>query len=220
MPRLALSLARAGAASAFVLTIGSAHAATIDHTWVSSTGSGTACTRAAPCGDLNSAYNATNAGGVISVLDPGDYLGALIFKSITIRAEGVDGGATVTASPLGYWIPNLCRRRRRGHAGRAAPQRHRRHPVQFWRSSLHVVGCVITNSNISGYAGISFRPNSASKLSVTDTVISNMGAGTGGGIVINPQAGGSAQVAFKRVTVNGNAFGIARTGPPSPGAPI
>ena len=77
---------------------------------------------------------------------------------------------------------------------------------------LHVVRCVITNGNVSGNAGIRFRPNSASKLSVTDTVISNMGSGTGGGIVVNPQSGGTAQVNLERVTVNGNAFGIAADG--------
>jgi hypothetical protein len=47
---------------------------------------------------------------------------------------------------------------------------------------------------------------------VTDTVISNNGSGTGGGIVINPQSGGSAEVNLERVTVNGNAFGIAADG--------
>ena len=47
---------------------------------------------------------------------------------------------------------------------------------------------------------------------MTDTVISNEGSGTGGGIVINPQSGGSAQVNLERVTVNGNAFGIAADG--------
>jgi len=98
MPRLALSLARAGAAVTFVLTIGSAHAATIDHTWVSSTGSGTACTRAAPCSNFTAAQTATNAGGVISVLDSGDYGNLTITKSLTIRAEGVDGGALLTGS--------------------------------------------------------------------------------------------------------------------------
>ena len=77
---------------------------------------------------------------------------------------------------------------------------------------LHVVRCVITNSSVSGHAGIRFQPNSASKLSVTDTVISNKGSGTGGGIVINPTAGGTAQVALERVTVNGNVFGIAADG--------
>ena len=52
---------------------------------------------------------------------------------------------------------------------------------------------------------------------MTDTVISNMGSGTGGGIVINPASGGSAQVQLERVTVNGNAFGIAADGTGSTG---
>jgi hypothetical protein len=84
---------------------------------------------------------------------------------------------------------------------------------------LHVVRCVINNGNFSGSngVGIKFGPNSASKLSVTDTVISNMGSGTGGGIVINPQSGGTAQVNLERVTVNGNAFGIAADGTGSTG---
>ena len=54
------------------LTASSAYALN-DHSWVSSTGSGTACTRAAPCANFFVAQAATNAGGVISVLDPGDY---------------------------------------------------------------------------------------------------------------------------------------------------
>ena len=106
MPRLALSLARAGAAVAFVLTAGSAYAVTpINHTWVSSTGSGTACTRIAPCADIGTAQAATNAGGVISVLDSGDFGGGgvLISKSLTIRAEGVDGGATTLPS-FANWV--------------------------------------------------------------------------------------------------------------------
>jgi len=78
---------------------------------------------------------------------------------------------------------------------------------------LHIVRCVITNNHLGGNVGINFAPNSgATKLSVTDTVITNFGSGTGGGIVINPQGGGSAQVALERVTVNGNAFGIAADG--------
>jgi hypothetical protein len=77
---------------------------------------------------------------------------------------------------------------------------------------LHVVRCTITNQSGAGTTGVKFQPNGASRLSVTDTVISNYGTGTGGGIVIKPQAGGSAQVNLERVTVNGNAFGIAADG--------
>src|SRR5260370_41073804 len=73
------------------------------HSWVSSTGSGTACTRAAPCSSFFTAQAATFAGGVISVLDPGDYASSTITKSLTIRAEAVDGGGTFTP-PFGFWI--------------------------------------------------------------------------------------------------------------------
>jgi hypothetical protein len=43
------------------------------HSWVSqTTGTGTACTRTAPCATFFDAQSATAAGGVISVPDPGD----------------------------------------------------------------------------------------------------------------------------------------------------
>jgi len=216
MPKLAFSLVRAGAVLAFVLTIGSARAATIYHTWVSSTGGGTACTRTAPCALLSAAQTATLPGGVISVLDPfDDSIGITITKSLTIRAEGVDGGATSTPAVGGAWIvvsagPSDVVTLEGLHFNGAG--------IQFNSGAyLHVVGCVITNDSDSGQAGIGFAPNGASKLSVTDTAISNMGAGTGGGIVINPASGGSARVALKRVTVNGNAFGIAADGTGSTG---
>jgi hypothetical protein len=48
---------------------------------------------------------------------------------------------------------------------------------------------------------------------VSDSIFYNSGgSGTGGGIVIRPQSGGSAEVALERVTVNGSVFGIAADG--------
>jgi len=193
------------------LTANSAYALN-DHSWVSSTGSGAACTRAAPCADFGTAQNLTNAGGVISVLDPGDYTnGIYVQKSLTIRAEGVDGGATLIAQGAGFLIivqagvSDVVTLEGLHFNGAGS--------IVFTSGGhLHVVGCVITNASVSGSTGIRFAPNSPSKLSVTDTVISNMGSGTGGGIVINPQSGGSARVDLERVTVNGNAFGIAADG--------
>jgi hypothetical protein len=190
------------------LTAGSAYALN-QHSWVSaSTGSGSACTRTAPCFDFSTALVATAAGGVISVLDPGDYFMITITKSLTIRAEGVDGGAASSLAQV--WIAvqagatDVVTLEGLHLSGGGIVLNSGGH--------LHVVRCVITNDNASANAGIKFAPNSASKLSVTDTVIINNGSGTGGGIVINPQSGGSAQVALERVTVNGNAFGIAADG--------
>jgi hypothetical protein len=195
------------------LTAGSAFALN-DHSWVSHAGSGTACTRTSPCASFDIAQNATNPGGVISVLDPfDDCCGLFITKSLTIRAEGVDGGATVPGNSNFITV----------QAGASdvitleGLQLSGAGIIFNSGGHLHVVRCVITNNNVSGSAGILFRPNSASKLSVTDTVITNLGSGTGGGIVINPQSGGTAQVALERVTVNGNAFGVAVDGTGSTG---
>jgi hypothetical protein len=184
------------------------------HSWVSSTGTGTACTRAAPCGAFSTAQTVTDAGGVISVLDPGDYIGFTITKTLTIRAAGVDGGATTINAP-GFSAIIIAGASDvvtlEGLHFNGAGLRF------ITGGQLNVVKCVITNDTVAGTAGIRFTPNSPSKLSVTDTVISNFGLGTGGGIVINPQSGGSARVAFERVTVNGNAFGIAVDGTGSTG---
>jgi hypothetical protein len=203
-------LAGLAVALASWFTAGSADAR-VPHSWVSSTGNGTACTRTAPYADFFTAQNATNAGEVISVLDPGDYGGLTLTKSLTIRAEGVDGGATSEITG-GFWVAvnagasdvvTLEGLHFSGAGGSI---------LFVGRAHLQVVRCVFTNQNFSGCAGIRFAPNSATKLSVTDTVINNFGSGTGGGIVINPQSGGGAQVNLERVTVNGNALGIAADG--------
>jgi hypothetical protein len=182
-----------------------------NHSWVSHKGTGSACTRDVPCGSFIDAHAATAAKGVISVLDAGDYGQLVITKAITIRAESVDAGSTITDA-VSAWITiaagpadvvTLEGLHLTGAGG-----------IDFNSGGhLHVVRCVITSGNASGNdVGIRFQPNGAGKLSVTDTVISDEGSGIGGGIVIKPKSGGSAKVNLERVTVNGNAFGIAVDG--------
>jgi hypothetical protein len=95
MTRIKTLFAGVSLALALLLASGSAYALD-DHTWVSSTGGGAACTRTAPCRYFTDAVAATAAGGVISVVDSGDFGSVTITKSLTIRAEGADGGATLT----------------------------------------------------------------------------------------------------------------------------
>jgi hypothetical protein len=53
---------------------------------------------------------------------------------------------------------------------------------------------------------------------VTDTLVRNNGSGsTGGGIVVKPQSGGSAQIVLNRVIVDKNIFGIVADGTGSTG---
>jgi hypothetical protein len=155
-------------------------------------------------------------GGIVSVLDQGgnegpNALGGFsISKSITIRAEGVDAGYPGFVGGTGSWI-----------SIEAGPSDvivveglhfNGGGILYLTGAQVHVVNCVFSTNTVAGATGIKFQPSGVSKLSVTDTVITNIGNGTGGGIVIQPSQGGSAQVALERVTVNGNAFGIAADG--------
>jgi hypothetical protein len=213
MQKFSLPLAIASAVLAFVLTAGPAYAL-IDHTWVSGTGTGGTCTRAAPCGDFQTAYAATTAGGVISVLDSGDFGALGIAKSLTIRAEGPDGGA-VGVGGGGAWIivsaaaSDVVSLEGLHFAGGGIQMNS--------AGSLYIRNCVIRNSigpNASnpGY-GIRIQPSGAAKVVISDTVVVNNGSSFGGaGIWIVPQAGGSAQVTLNRVLAEGNQFGIAVDG--------
>jgi len=79
------------AALAAVLLGAPAHA--IPSSFVSETGSGTACTRTAPCATFQAAHNAADAGGEISCIDDGNFAsggadGLTITKSVTIDCVG------------------------------------------------------------------------------------------------------------------------------------
>lgn len=181
--------------------------------YVSSNGttSGSSCPRTAPCRFISQAVASVNPGGVVVILDStAGGSQAFIDKSITIRAEGVDGGSSTETPSINPWIaffggPNdtmtLIGLQFNGGG------------VSFESGGhLHVINSRFTNNGVAGASGISFNTSNASRLSVTDSVFVNQGSGTGGGIVVNPKAGGSARVNLERVIVNGNAFGIAADG--------
>ena len=206
-----LPLAIAGAVIAIITTTAPARAQTISHSWISAAGSGTACTRAAPCGSFQLAHNATFPGGYISVLDSGDFGNLTISKSITIRAEGVEGGTAAIGG--GAWVvvnagPSDVVQLEGLHFAGGGIRLDQ-------AAQLHVRNCVIRNNGVSGVSGtgIVFRPNGVSRLVVTDTAVVNNSTGaTGAGILIQPQAGGSARVHLERVSAQGNVFGIVADG--------
>jgi hypothetical protein len=68
-------------------------------TWVSGVGDdANPCSRTAPCKTFAGAISKTAAGGEINVLDPGGFGGVTITKSITLRADGVEGGVLVSGT--------------------------------------------------------------------------------------------------------------------------
>jgi hypothetical protein len=182
-----------------------------DVSYLSSTGSGTACTLAAPCLFISDAVAATNSGGMVTCLGSGAIFGGTIDKSITIDCGGSTAWARnviqINGAGIVVRIRNLTINgvNTGGTAGINA----------FDMAALFIENCVIMNF----FQGIKFFPSAAgSKLVVTDTAVSSTGAGsTGGGIIVAPSSGGSAQVTLIRVTAGKNVFGIVADGSGSTG---
>src|SRR5262245_45936905 len=96
-------LARATGVAALLLAFAAAPAAAQNtHSWVSRTGSGSACTRAAPCLLISTALDQTVEGGTVSCADHvvSDTF-VIIAKSITIDC---DGRMEALPSSFGFYI--------------------------------------------------------------------------------------------------------------------
>src|SRR3954469_4125243 len=86
-----LALACVAIAVACGLSVENARA--LPRTFVSGAGSGTACTRAAPCAAFQTAHDATDPNGEINCIDAGDFGGLSISKSITVDCTGAVGAS-------------------------------------------------------------------------------------------------------------------------------
>jgi hypothetical protein len=157
-------------------------------------------------------------------LDPGGFGALVITKAITIAAEGageagvlvigtngitVSAGSSDTVILRGLQLDG-------GPVGSGSPS-----GVSFLSGrTLEIQNCSIRNFGgaSSGGYGIFFAPSTASSLFVSDTVVTSNGAGTvGGGIFIQPTAGGSARASIVRVNLVNNLFGIRADGTGSTG---
>jgi hypothetical protein len=186
-------------------------------TWVSGVGDdANPCSRTAPCKTFAGAISKTAAGGEISVLDPGGFGGVTITKAISLTNDGVGEAGVLVAGTNGITVsagPNDIVNIRglvidgtgTGLAGIAFNS----------GSALHVQQCVIKNFSGAGGPGISFTPNAAAQLFVSDTIASN----NSGGILISMVNAGAANISatLNRVQTNGNGFGIKAVGSASAG---
>src|SRR5262245_45344904 len=98
MKRIALLSTSLGVVLAWMA--GGLPAEAAPQTWVSALGSGTTCTRSAPCFHFQVAHDATDPGGVIHCLDSTLSGNLTISKSITIDCTGTNGIMS-GAGPLG-----------------------------------------------------------------------------------------------------------------------
>ena len=185
-------------------------------TYLARAGSGTACTKTAPCTFMGDAIDAAGDGGEVICLDKGAYGNpATITHSVTISCgDGLwetSGNGFGVNAPAGSRvdIEGLiidCR----GDSGSAF--------IFAGSGTLSLLHVRIGNTVGPNSNGLLFQPTGAGKLVVRDSVFYKSGAsGTGGGIVIRPQGAGTAQVTLEQVTVHGNVFGIAVDGSTSTG---
>jgi hypothetical protein len=96
MRKIPLSIGALGTLLAVVLGAAPGYAANV-RSWVSASGSGTACTQSAPCANFATALAATASGGQINCLTPGEYGNGstlTITQSVTINCYGVLAGIT------------------------------------------------------------------------------------------------------------------------------
>ena len=167
---------------------------------------------ASACTSFTTALVNTNSGGVIYCLNGVTDGSMFIDKSITI--DCTDTNSSVIATTInpavtinGAGIVVILRGLRiRGQGGGIG--------VNIVHAATVIIeDCTVSNFTVAPGVGIKFAPSSNAQLVVTDTSIANNGLiGTGGGIIVNPVAGGSALVMLDRVTVAENAFGIVADG--------
>jgi hypothetical protein len=166
------------------------------------------CTQ--PCRSFQRAHSQTLDLGEITVLDPGDYGGLTITKSISINNDsGGEASISVSGGTTGIIV----------NAGSSAFVNLRGitiqgvgfgggNGLQFNAGlSLTMENCVIRNHT---GVGIDFAPNANSNLSVADTLVADNG---GIGIRVQPSGSGTVRVALHRVAAyNNSSSGINVTG--------
>ena len=193
MTRTTLLRTILGGSLAAVLYAAPASAQT--RTWVSGVGDDiNPCSRTAPCKTFSKAHSVTTAGGEINCLDPGGFGTVTITKSITIDCEGTLGHILASAGVTGVIVNtagiNVVLRNLSingvgtGNIG-----------VRFIAgNSLTLENVHVANFNGTSAVGVQFAPNSANAvLLVSNSVIRSNGIApaTGGGIVVQPVAGGT-----------------------------
>ena len=189
--------------TALMLALGAADAhAQATRTWVSGVGDDVnPCSRTAPCKTFAGAISKTATGGEINIIDSAGYGGVTITKSMTINGAGAYASVLVA-----------------GTNGILVSLPGANDSVIIRNVSIHGTGTgvngirmisggnlFVENVQIQQFAdkGISFEPNAAAKLLVTNTEIRN----TGGGILVKPTAA-SATAHLENVIVEKNTFGV------------
>jgi hypothetical protein len=203
MKKVTLTLA---VVSAAILTCGTAHAQAT-RTWVSGVGDdANPCSRTAPCKTFAGAISKTAVAGEINCIDSGGFGAVTITKALTISCEGViagvlasgTNGITVNAPSAVVVLKGLdIAGVGTGLAGISI----------IAAAAVQVHNCIIHDFNAGADNGWGIRagPSAATKIDVSNTIISNNGsASTGGGILIRATGAGTVIGVVSQVKILNN----------------
>jgi hypothetical protein len=220
MHKLALPLVMIGAALALSISATPGHAQAT-RTWVSGVGDDASpCSRTAPCKTFAGALSKTTAAGEINCLDSGGFGAVTITKALTINCEGVIAGIVVSGTNAinvnapgavvvlkGLDIEGV-------GSGLAGINIIAAAAVQIHNSIIRDF-----NAGAGNGWGIRAMPTAATKVDVTNTIVSNSGsATTGGGILIRPAGAGTVTGVLSQVKIlNNNGNGLVVDGSTSAG---
>ena len=171
--------------------------------FVSSTGSdANNCSLASPCRSFQGAYNMTNAGGEIDVLNTAGYGPLTITHAISIVNDGGTASVLIPSSGVGFTINagvnDAISLRGLTFEGAGVGS----DGIQFNSgASLTVKNCVIRHVANNG---IGLLSNVSSNLFVSDTLLADNGAV---GVQLSPSGSGTVTAVFNRVEANNNAAG-------------
>jgi hypothetical protein len=206
------------AATFILLSYGPARAAA--QTWVASTGSGSTCSRVAPCGTFAFAHAATDPGGEINCVDAGSYGAVTITKSISIVCDNTEAGISISASQgvtISAGASDIVTLNGLDIDGLGVAI----NGILFNSgAALHVNKVKIRNF---AHGGIYAPPNAYVELYVTDSIITGTGNGAGAGnagIIIAPVGSGSVNASINRVRLENNFAGIVVDGTSSAGVAV
>lgn len=176
-------------------------------TWVSGVGDdANPCSRTAPCKTFAGAISKTAAKGEINTIDPGGFGAVTITKAITI-----DGGGGHTASILASLVNGVI-----VNAGPNDIVQLRNIDINGAGNGLNGIRflagntLIVENVKIFGFTqkAIDFEPNTAGRLIVANSTISNNLGATAGGVFVQPGAAGSALVDLVNVTASRTGDGL------------
>jgi hypothetical protein len=186
--------------------IGGTDACAVTRTWVSGVGDdANPCSRTAPCKTFAGAISKTDAGGEISVLDPGGFGAITITKAVTINGAGTL--ASILAAGTNGIVVN---------AGANDVITIRNISINGGTTGLNGIRFLagkalhVENVDIFQFSqkGIDFEPTTNASLFVQDSVVRNCTVAGGGGVLIKPGTGVSAAASFDRVEFKQNNYGL------------